>query len=231
MNHEHLQALEREAAALIDGLDNHPLVGAVIRGDASRDEYIRFLAGSHAYLRWSGPLLAATAAGLRRRGRYPWLAAMVEGKADEEAPHDRWVLDDLRRCGESPELVKLARPTTAVDAYVDFSLAMAEVGSPAFLGSAYVLELLSARRARAAADNLRARAAIRHIDQAVSFLAGHGDADEAHVAALKQVLLQIDDPDDGEAIVLAAKLFRLLYPRFFGTPAAALRRSAQEDQL
>lgn len=220
MRDDHLNALDREAEALVGDVDGDALVGAVIRGDASRAEYVRFLSGSHAYLRWSGPLLAATARGLRRRARYPWLVAMVEGKAEEEAPHDRWVLDDLRRCGAHPELVKLARPPAAVDAYVQFSVAMADAGSPAFLGCAYVLELLSARRARTAADRLRARAAIPHIDGAVSFLAGHGDADVAHVAALRQVLLRIDDPADGAQVVLAAALFRQLYPRFFSVAEA-----------
>jgi hypothetical protein len=224
-----MQALEREADALVDCVDSDALIGAVVRGDASREDYVRFLAGSHAYLRWSGPLLAATAAGLQRRRRYPWLAAVVERKAGEEAPHDRWVLDDLRLCGESPELVKLAPPAAAVTAYVHFSLTMAEAGSPAFLGCAYALELLSARRARIAADNLRARAAIPHIEAAVSFLVGHGDADEAHIAALNQALLRIDDPADGEAIALAAGLFRRLYPRFFPAPQAAWRPAAPQD--
>lgn len=228
MRHDHLNALDREAEALVAAVDRDALVGAVIRGDASRAEYVRFLSGSHAYLRWSGPLLAATARGLRRRGRYPWLVSMVEGKAEEEAPHDRWVLDDLRRCGAHPELVKLARPPAAVDAYVQFSVAMAEAGSPAFLGCAYVLERLSARRARVAADNLRARAAIPNVEGAVSFLAGHGDADTAHVAALREVLLRIDDPGDGPPIVLAAALFRELYPRFFPVADAAAAGAAGE---
>jgi hypothetical protein len=220
MRHDHLSARDHEAEALIDSADGDALLGAVIRGDASQAEYIRFLSGTHAYLRWSGPLLAATARGLRRRGRQASLAAMVEGKSQEEAPHEGWVLADLRRCGVHPELVKLARPPAAVGAYVQFSLAMADAGSPAFFGSAYLLELLSARRARAAADSLRARAAIPHVDQAVSFLAGHGDADAAHVAALRQALAGIDDPEDGSDIVLGASLFRQLYPRFFPTADA-----------
>ena len=68
------------------------------------------------------------------------------------------------------------------------------------------------------------------IDGAVSFLSGHGDADEAHTAALKEVLLRIDDAADGEAIVLAAGLFRRLYPRFFAGPRAASRSGAGEDR-
>ena len=64
----------------------------------------------------------------------------------------------------------------------------------------------------------------------MSFLVGHGDADEAHTAALRQVLLHIDDAADGEAIVLAAGLFRRLYPRFFAAPQAASRPPAGEDR-
>ena len=215
MDNDNLEAVERESRALVDCVDGDLLVGAVIRGDASPEEYTRFLAATYHYVRWSGPLLAATAAGLRRRGRHPWLAAIAAGKADEEAPHDRWALDDLRRCGEDVELVKAAAPATAVRAYVAWTLAMAEAGSPAFLGAAYALEFMSMRRAQMAADNLRACATIPGIDGAVSFLTGHGVADTGHVALLADVLRRIDDPEDVAAVQLSAAVLRRLYPGFF----------------
>src|SRR2546429_217188 len=123
MSNEHLGAIEGEARALVYAVDRHPLIGAVIRGDASREEYARFLTCTYHYVRWSGPLLAATAAGLRRTGRHPWLTALVDAKADEESPHDRWALEDLRRCGQNVELVKAASAPVAVQAYVGWSLA------------------------------------------------------------------------------------------------------------
>src|SRR5262249_36113590 len=150
-------------------------VGSVIRGDASRERYVEFLAATYHYVRWSGPILARTAAGLRRSGRATWLADLVDQKSAEEAPHDRWAPADLRRCGENVELVKAAPAPRAVEAYVQWSLAMADAGSPAFLGSAYTFEVLSMERAGAAARNLRARGAVPA--DAVTFLAGHGDAD------------------------------------------------------
>src|SRR5881394_475790 len=140
MNPDELNAIKHEAQALVDCLDRDPLVGAVIRGDASREEYVRFLRTTYHYVRWSGPLLAATAAGLEQRGRYPWLAALASAKAGEESPHERWALDDLRVCGANAELVKASGAPRAVQAYVDWSLALAEEGSPAFLGAAYALE-------------------------------------------------------------------------------------------
>jgi hypothetical protein len=215
MTNVNLVPIEKESRALVQCIDEHPLIGAVVRGDASRDEYIRFLAATYHYVRWSGPLLAATAVGLRRRDSHPWLVALVETKAEEEAPHDRWALDDLRRCGANVELVKLGPVPLAVRAYVDWSLAMAEDGSPAFLGAAYALEFMSMSRAQLAANNLRARGAIPGIDCAVSFLAGHGEADAGHVALLADVLARLDDPEDAEQIRLSAATLRRLYPRFF----------------
>jgi hypothetical protein len=109
-------------------------------------------------------------------------------------------------------------------------LALAETGSPAFLGAAYVLEAMSMRRAQRAAEALRARAAIPNIGAAVSFLVGHGDADVDHVARLDAVLGRIDDADDAAAIVLSASVLRTLYPRFFAngeTVVSAARRDGR----
>ena len=92
---------------------------------------------------------------------------------------------------------------------------MAQEGSPAFLGAAYTLEFMSMHRAKMAADNLRARRAIPNIEEAVSFLEGHGDADVGHIELLSEILRRIEDPRDQDAIALSAAVMRALYPRFF----------------
>ncbi len=215
MSHDYVSIIERESTALVDSIDRNPLIGSVIRGDASRAEYVGFLGATYHYLRWSGPLLAETAEGLRRNGRCPWLLAIVDAKTAEESPHDGWVLDDLRSCGENVELVKAQAAPRAVDAYVQWSRTMAQEGSPAFLGAAYTLEFMSMHRAKMAADNLRARRAIPNIEEAVSFLEGHGDADVGHIELLSEILRRIEDPRDQDAIALSAAVMRALYPRFF----------------
>jgi hypothetical protein len=222
-----LDALAREAAALVEALDRDPLVGAVIRGEASRAAYVHFLRGTYHYIRWSGPLLAETAAGMRRRpgAGCRWLIELLDAKTSEEAAHDLWVLADLRRLGENVELLKAASPPPAVVAYVAHSRSLAEAGSAGYLGAAYVLELISARRAGRAARNLRVGAGIAGIEDALSFLEGHADADTGHVAVLEGVLRRIDDPQDQDDLWLAAKQLRRLYPLFFvperGEPPAA----------
>jgi hypothetical protein len=227
MNRDYVRTLESESIEFVGFLDRDPVIGRVISGDASREEYVAFLRATYHYVRWSGPLLAETAEGLRRSCRYPWLLDIVDAKTDEESPHDGWVLEDLRRCGENVELVKASAAPAAVNAYVQWSRAMAEEGSPAFLGAAYTLELISMHRAKVAAENLRARAAIPHIERAVSFLEGHGDADVGHIAVLHEVLGRIGDPADQSAILLSAAVLRTLYPRFFQFSAMGIHSARQ----
>jgi hypothetical protein len=222
MDVDYVGRLRSQSMALVDSLDDHPLLGRVIRGDASRDDYVRFLWSTYHYIRWSGPLLAATAQGLKRRGTAGFLFDLLVAKTREEAPHDGWVLRDLRKCGEDVELLKVAAPPVAVDAYVNWSRMMAEEGSPAFLGAAYTLEIMSMHRAKMAAANLRARGAIPRIKEALLFLDGHAEADTDHIATLEGVLARIEAPDDRAAIALSATVMGALYPRFFSNAASGV---------
>lgn len=223
----YVQKLARESLTLVDSIDVDPLLGGIVRGDASREHYLWFLQATYHYLRWSGPLLAETAEGLRRKGGVSWLVELIDAKSGEEAPHDRWVLDDLKSCGANTELLKASPPPRAVTAYVEQSRCLAEAGSPGYLGAAYTLEFISAHRAKLAANNLRTRGSIANIDRAVSFLDGHGEADTGHIALLDEVLTRIDEPQDQDDIALAAKLMRRLYPRFFARVPVVDGRAVQ----
>lgn len=220
--YDYVRRLKRDAAAFVAVLERDALVGQIIRGEADRSEYVRFLIGTYQYVRWSGVLLARTAEGLRRHGGSPALLALFAAKAEEEAPHDRWVLEDLRRCGVNVELVKGEAPPPAVLGYVHSHLALADSGSVAFLGAAYLLEFASAARAHVAAGNLRARALVPNIERALSFLEGHGDADRGHVALLEAHLAELEDVRGRGAIRGAAALLTALFPLFFGAPREAV---------
>lgn len=215
---DHVRRIKRDASALAERIESHPLLGRIVRGEATRAEYVRFLVATYHYVRWSGVLLARTAEGLARRRRDDALVALLHEKSEEEAPHDRWVLEDLRQLGVNVELAKGELPAVAVLGYVHANLAYAAAGSAAFLGAAYALEFLSMRRATEAARNLRARAAIPNIDGAVSFLERHGSADHGHVATLETYLLDLSDPLEREAVATGAASLCLLFPLFFEHP-------------
>jgi thiaminase len=212
-------ALARKAATFADSLERSPFIGRLVDGSASSDEYIRFLTGTYHYVSWSGRLLTMTAEGLRERGRYPTLVELLRCKSREESPHDQWALRDAEQCGADPDQLRGSAPNLAVEAYVSFGRAMASVGSPAYIGAAYVLEGTSLRLAGRAAQRLQARAAIPGIGRALSFLAAHAEADVQHVAALEDALCVVVDPADQAAILTSADVLSLLYPEFFTTPS------------
>jgi len=61
------------------------------------------------------------------------------------------------------------------------------------------------------AQNLSNKSEIPNIRNAVTFLEGHGDADQGHMAELRRVLESITDRRDLEAIVLCGKVVSQLY--------------------
>jgi pyrroloquinoline quinone (PQQ) biosynthesis protein C len=215
---DYICRLNSESEAFVLALDQCQLVGGVISGMVTPEEYISFLVGTYQYVRWSGCLLAQTALGLRRTGRCPELVRAIEDKAAEEGPHDGMLLRDLRRLGQDVELIKGRPAPQAVRAYVSFGLSLAEASSPAFLGAAYTLEYISMRRAGVAARELRRMGSVTNVHQALSFLDSHGVADVRHIAELEALLATISDPDDQNDILLSARVLRRLYPDFFELP-------------
>jgi hypothetical protein len=211
-----VESLRRESEQFLGVLDQDPLLGRVIRGEANREQYQRFLIGSYQYVRWSGHLLARTAIGLGRAGRCLELTRVLGEKSTEEGPHDQWLLRDLRRLSVNVELIKGMAASAAIEAYVASSSALADAGSPAFLGAAYSLEYISMRRAGTAAQSLREQQQIPQIEHCVSFLEGHGHADQRHIAELEMLLSgPALEPADDDDIELSARLLRRLYPYFF----------------
>jgi hypothetical protein len=211
-----VELLRRESERFLSVLDDDPELGRIIRGEANRLQYEAFLIGSYQYVRWSGCLLARTALGLSRAGRSQELTRLATVKSREEGPHDQWLLRDLARLGMNTELMKGWRAPSAIESYVATSSAFADRGSPAFLGAAYTLEYISLHRAGMAAQNLRRRQQIPDIERCVSFLEGHGHADQQHIAELETLLSGLAlAPTDEDDIALAAQLLRRLYPGFF----------------
>ncbi|WP_437955580.1 iron-containing redox enzyme family protein [Sorangium sp. So ce119] len=233
-----ITALDQEIDALLIRLDADPAARRLYDGSATAREYAAFLEQIYHYVRWTRPLCAQAGTRLEARcigrsseassadGRVI-LSALLLRKAEEESGHERWALDDLAALGRDPEAVRRADPAPATQAYIAWSRYTAEAGAPeAFLGTAYVLEALSTRRAGDVAARLVARARIPGIEGAVRFLRGHADADEGHVRELAQLLATIPCPDAREAILLSARITRTLYPDMIaGALAGAISQS------
>jgi pyrroloquinoline quinone (PQQ) biosynthesis protein C len=205
--------LAREADKLIDTLDAHPVARTLFDGTITAERYAVYLEQTQHYVSSARELLCASGARLLAGGHHPLLARLLLEKADEESGHDEWARADRAALG----LDRIeSGPNVAVQAYVSTHRFEAEMGSGvAFLGTAYLLETLSARRAASTVRNLLSRRQIPGIEGAVKFLRAHGEADLEHIARLDSILRSLAEPEDGEAILRSARRTRQFFPGFF----------------
>jgi pyrroloquinoline quinone (PQQ) biosynthesis protein C len=196
-------------------LDSHPIAGQLIVGSLTKPRYIRYLMQAMHQVRGSGPMLATAGTRLLEMDR-PLLAALFARKAGEEDAHDRWAMNDLLALGvEETAVEKMASRFAAVEAYVAWTRFLVELSPVAVLGVAWTLEWFGFARAGAAAEAMTKHSKIPNIAKATSFLRGHGDADQAHVEALKNALGEITSSEEAEAIELSARVTAASYLGFF----------------
>lgn len=210
-----VRKLDREATKLIDDLDEHPVAQALFAGTISVHDYAAYLDQTQHYVGAASELLRASGERLATTRRHPRLARLLIEKSEEESGHDGWARDDRRALGLD---VPSSGPNIAVQAYISSHRFEAEMGSgAAFLGTAYVLEALSACRAPGTVRNLLARSRIPGIENAVTFLRAHGEADQGHIAELAAILCGLGDRADSDAIVRSARRTRTFFPGFFAS--------------
>jgi hypothetical protein len=213
MTIDHVLTIEWQSLALVEAMDDDPLIRSIISGGASREQYLTFLRSTYHYLRWSGSLLAAGAEDLRKSGHRPKVCDVLDVQMHEDALRNGCLLNDIKALGENVEVVKASAIPTAVHAYVYRTWRMAK--GTAFFGAAYTLMFVSMHRAKAAAENLRARGEIPNIEDAVSFLDAQANAYCRSLERWNDILRQIEDPHEQAAILRSAATIRGLYPQFF----------------
>lgn len=208
--------LDREADKLIDRLDEHPVARMLFDGTIAAGHYAEYLTQTQHYVGVAHELLRASGERLLVTRRHPSLAHLLIEKSEEEAGHDVWARDDRVAIGFG---AASSSPNVAVQAYIFGHRFEAEMGTgAAFLGTAYVLEALSARRASSTVRNLLARSRIPGIEGAVTFLRAHGEEDLGHIAQLATLLRGFTDPADADTILRSARRTRLFFPGFFASP-------------
>jgi len=208
--------LDRETDKLVASLDTHPVARTLFAGTIAADHYADYLEQTQHYVGVAQDLLRASGERLQATGRHPLLARLLIDKSAEESGHDAWARADRAAIGRGE---RSAGPNVAVQAYIFGHRFEAELGAPAaFLGTAFVLEALSARRASSTARNLLLRSRIPGIEGAVSFLQAHGEEDCGHIAQLAALLRGFTDATDTGAILRSARRTRLFFPAFFPSP-------------
>lgn len=219
MNNQWLKQVRQIAHGTTEDLLYSWVLGLVISGQASVEVYAEFLRQTYHYVRFSKPIMAECALRLREIGGRDDLIQLFECKAEEENGHEQWALDDYEALGYSRDFAVNTAPSVAVCEYLSWNMRIAESNTPCgFLGTAYVLEYISQACAGQAAKNLIEAKRIPNIDNAVSFLQSHGEADEDHIRILDELLATVEGSANRNAIVWSAAETRRVYPRFFDAP-------------
>jgi hypothetical protein len=205
-------AREREA------LFSVPVIREALAGQVSLEGYRAFLGQAYHHVRHTVPLMMAC--GARLPSRLEWLRGAVCEYIDEEYGHERWILNDIAACGGDAEAVSHSRPSLAIELMVAFLYDQIARGNPVGLfGMVNVLEGTSIALATQAADTIRESLGLP--SDAFSYLSSHGVLDQEHMATYRRLMDRLEDEEDKQAVIHAAKVVYLLYAEMFrGLPRA-----------
>ena len=199
---------EARAAATLQ-----PGVERLLSEGMSREEYLDFLEQLYHVVWHFCPTMAAAAAHCgedRRALRYA-----LYHNIDDEKGHETWVLDDIRALGGDVDAVVRGKPAIPVQAMIGYNYYAAERLNPwSVLGMVHVLEEISANYSGRVAKAVAERLGIAD-GAGFRFLSSHGTMDLHHVAGFRELVNQITDPRDYEAIIDAANVNYALFGALF----------------
>lgn len=189
------------------------IVSEALAGILTNEDYARYLTNVYHYARFSPVIMAAAAA--RCCSTHEGLAAYLLRHALEEQGHEKWALADLEKLGVSGETVVRTRSMPACAALVGYVHDLATFGNPvAIMGWMYVLEAVGADIGTDVSARLSENRGGKSAP--VQFVAGHGEADASHIAAISQTIERhIQTPDDRRDVCEAARVVSYLYTTMF----------------
>lgn len=203
-----LQATEQERNSLL----SLPLITHGAAGDLSLETYVAFLTQAYHHVKHTVPLLMAT--GGRLHERYEWLRVSIAEYIDEEMGHQEWVLNDIEACGFDKERVRHGKPSLATELMVSYAYDMVYRVNPiGFFGMVLVLEGTSTAVATQAAEAISN--SLNLPANCFSYLSSHGALDVEHTKFYEDIVNKIDDAQEQQQLIHAAKVFYKLYADIF----------------
>ncbi|GGC94007.1 TenA family transcriptional regulator [Halopseudomonas salina] len=189
-----------------------PLIEAALAGQVQRHSYIAFLTEAFHHVSHTVPLLMAC--GARLSARQEWIRNAMAEYIEEELGHQEWILNDLRACGADSEAVRHGQPALATELMVSTMYDRINRLNPvSMLGMVFVLEGTSIALATQAAGSLKKGLGLP--DKAFSYLTSHGALDQEHMKFFEQLVNQLDDPEDQQAVMHTARVIYRLYADMF----------------
>lgn len=202
------ETMLKETAAEQQILLNRSVIQKTLAGDISLARYQAFLTQAYHHVKHTVPLLMAC--GSRLPERHYKLQKAIAEYIEEEIGHDLWILNDIQATGIDSETVRSGKPALATEVMVAYAYHQIDRVNPlAFFGMVHVLEGTSTALATQTAGLVKQSLGLP--DRAFSYLISHGSLDLEHVKFFENLMNTLDDPDDQQVIIHAAKTFYHLY--------------------
>lgn len=201
-----------------------PIMRDLVDGAFDLRAYHCFLENAYQHVSHTVPLMMACAARLPRR--LEWLRPALVEYINEEQGHELWILNDLGACGADVDAVRRAQPGIEVELLVSYVYDYIERHNPVgFFGMVHVLEGTSTSIATPAAQLIQDTLGLS--DAAFSYLRSHGELDKEHVVFFRQLINQLEQPQDMAAVIhVARRVYRLYGDVIRSVPRLESRRAA-----
>lgn len=185
-----------------------PVVRAIQEDRFDLEGYTWFLTQAFHHVKHTVPLMMACGGRLPERLEFV-RKALVE-YIDEEYGHHEWILNDLEACGSDKEAIRQGRPDTSIELMVAYLYDQINRGNPAaFFGMVQVLEGTSIELATPLGERIQQQLGLP--DEAFSYLYSHGALDQEHFEFFRNLMNEITDADDQQAIIDSARMVYRLY--------------------
>lgn len=189
-----------------------PVIQDALQGIVSLEGYTAFLTQAYHHVRHTVPLMMAC--GARLPSRLEWLRGAVCEYIEEEYGHEQWILNDIAACGADAEQVSSGRPSLPIELMVAFLYDSIARGNPVSLfGMVNVLEGTSIALATQAAGTIAQGLGLPA--SAFSYLSSHGSLDQEHMVTYRSLMNRLDNPQDQQVVIHAAKVVYQLYREMF----------------
>lgn len=190
------------------GLLNRSIIQRTLKGDITGDKYLRFLTQAYHHVKHTVPLLMAC--GSRLPTNSAFVQKAIAEYIEEEVGHEQWILNDIKVCGGNTNAVAASTPNFETDVMVAYAYHQIDRKNPmAFFGMVHVLEGTSTLLATQVAELIKTGLGLPQ--NAFSYLISHGDLDQDHVKFFENLMNQITNEEDQQAIIQATKTFYRLY--------------------
>jgi len=221
---DRLQSETAEARAHVTGA---PVIEAIREGRFDLKGYTWFLTQAYHHVKHTVPLMMACGGRLPERLEFV-RKALVE-YIEEEYGHHEWILNDLEACGEDKEAIRNGDPDTSIELMVAYLYDRIHRGNPAaFFGMVQVLEGTSIELATPLGEAIQKQLGLP--DAAFSYLYSHGALDQEHFEFFRNLMNDMTDPDDQQAIIEAARMvYRLYGDMLHSIPLPADRKEQRHE--